>query len=396
MKRALMGFAAAAMLFSGALAQAPTAATPIKVGFISTFSGPQGVLGQELGDGFKLALKHTGGKLGGRPAQVVFGDDQAKPDIGRQVADKMVESDRVQIITGINFSNVLLAIIKPVLDAGVFYVSVNAGPSQLAGRQCYPHFFAASFQNDTTHEAIGIYMQSKGLKNVYLMAPNYPAGKDMLAGFKRYFKGEIAGEVYTAFGQLDYSAEIAQIRAKKPDAVMFFYPGGMGINFVKQYSQAGLKDQIPLYTGAHVVDQTTLPATGDAALGVVAAAIWTEYLDNEPSKRFARDYEAEYGRIPSPYAAIGYDTGLLIDAALKTIDGRIEDKKAFRKAMENVKFDSIRGSFRFNTNHFPFQNFYLTEVRKDEKGRLVNALTGTIVRDHPDAHVAECKMPAAD
>lgn len=396
MKRALMWFAAAAMLSSGALAQAPTAAPPIKVGFISTFSGPQGVLGQELGDGFKLALKHTGGKLGGRPAQVVFGDDQAKPDIGRQVADKMVESDRVQIITGINFSNVLLAVIKPVLDAGVFYVSVNAGPSQLAGRQCNPHFFAASFQNDTTHEAIGIYMQNKGIKNVYLMAPNYPAGKDMLAGFKRYFKGEIAGEVYTAFGQLDYSAEIAQIRAKKPDAVMFFYPGGMGINFVKQYSQAGLKDQIPLYTGAHVVDQTTLPATGDAALGVVAAAIWTEYLDNEPSKRFARDYEAEYGRIPSPYAAIGYDTGLLIDAALKTIDGRIEDKKAFRKAMENVKFDSIRGSFRFNTNHFPFQNFYLTEVRKDEKGRLVNALTGTIVRDHPDAHVAECKMPAAD
>ena len=394
MKRRLLGVAAALMLSSGVLAQ--EAQEPLKIGFISTFSGPQGVLGQELADGFKLALEHTGGKLGGRPVEMVWGDDQAKPDIGRQVADRMVDSDRVQILTGVNFSTVLLAIVKPVLDAGVFYISVNAGPSQLAGKQCRPNFFAASFQNDTTHESIGIYMQNKGIEDVYLMAPNYPAGKDMLAGFKRYFRGRIAGEVYTTFGQLDYSAEIAEIRARKPAAVLFFYPGGMGINFVKQYAQAGLKEQIPLYTGSHVVDQTMLPAVGDAALGIVAAALWSEYLDNEPSKRFVRDYEAEYDRIPSPYAAIAYDTGMLLDAALATVGGKVEDKDAFRKALETVKFASIRGNFRFNTNHFPIQDHWLTEVRKDEKGRLVNALTDTIVRDHADAHVGDCKMPAAD
>ena len=375
---------------------AAAAQGPIKIGFISTMSGPQGVLGQELADGFKLGLKHTGAKLGGRSVEVAYGDDQAKPDVGRQIADRMLESDRVHIVTGVNFSNVLLALVKPVLDSGAFYISVNAGPSQYAGKQCHPHFFAASFQNDTVHESIGIHMRDQGLKNVYIMAPNYPAGRDMLTGFKRHFKSPLAGEVYTTFGQLDYSAEIAQIRAKKPGAVMFFYPGGMGINFVKQYAQAGLKQQIPLYTGSHVIDQTVLPAIGDAALGIVAAALWTEYLDNPASKKFARDFEAEYGRIPSPYAALSYDTVLLLDAALSTIGGKVEDKKAFRKALEGVKFNSIRGNFRFNKNHYPIQNHYLTEIKKDDKGRLVNALRGVIVRDLHDAHADVCKMPAAD
>ena len=377
-----------------ALAGAAHAQEPIKIGFISTMSGPQGVLGQELADGFKLGLKHSGNKLGGRAVEVVWGDDQAKPDVGRQVADKMIESDQVHIVTGVNFSNVLLALAKPVLDSGAFYVSVNAGPHQYAGKQCHPHFFSASFQNDQTHEAIGIEMQKEGKKNVYVMAPNYPAGKDMLTGFKRYFKGPVAGEVYTPFGQLDYSAEIAQIRAKKPEAVMVFYPGGMGINFIKQYAQAGLKDQIPLYTGSHVLDQTILPAIGDAAVGIEAAALWSEFLDNAPSKKFAADFEAEYGRIPSPYAALSYDTVRLMDAALGTIGGKVEDKKAFRKALEEVKFDSIRGEFKFNKNHFPIQNAYLTEIKKDEKGRPVNALKGVIVRDLKDAYAEECTMPA--
>ena len=251
------------LLSAGTVAHAQE---PIRIGFVSTMSGPQGVLGQELANGFKLGLEATGQKLGGRAVKVTWGDDQAQPDVGRQVVDKMIDSDRVQIVTGINFSNVLLAVTKPVLDSGAFYVSTNAGPSQLAGRQCHPRFFSASFQNDAIYEGLGIYMQDKGLKNIYLMAPNYPAGKDMLTGYKRYFKGGVAGEVYTTFGQLDYSAEIAQIRAAKPDGVVFFYPGGMGINFVKQYTQAGLKDQIPLYAGAATVDQTILPALGDAAM----------------------------------------------------------------------------------------------------------------------------------
>lgn len=390
MKRILVLAAVVAMIGANAAAE-----EPIKLGFISTMSGPQGITGQEQVDGFKLALKHSGGKLGGRAVEVIWADDQAKPDIGRQVADKMIDSNRVQIVTGIVYSNVLLAVIKPVLDSGAFYISTNAGPSQLAGKQCSPHFFGASHQNDMIVEGMGIYMKEKGFKNVYLLAPNYPAGKDMLNGFKRYFKGGIAAEVYTAFGQLDYSAEIAQIRAAKPDAVMFFYPGGMGINFIKQYDQAGLKNQIPLFTGSHGVDQTVLPGVGDAALGVTGGAIWSEYFDSPANKKFVADFESEYGRVPSPYAAMAYDTARLIDAAAGSIKGKIEDKNAFRKALEAVQFDSVRGNFRFNTNHFPIMDYYLTVVEKDPRGKLVNVLKGTVARALADAYAGECRMTAS-
>jgi branched-chain amino acid transport system substrate-binding protein len=368
---------------------------PVKIGFISTFSGPSGSLGQELLDGFKLGLKKLGNKVGGRPVELIQGDDQAKPDVGRQVADKMVERDRVHILTGINFSNVLLALAKPALDAGVFIVNVNAGPSQYAGAQCHPHFFSTSFQNDTSPEAMGVYMQGKGIKRVYLMAPNYPAGRDFLAGFKRYFKGDIVGEVYTAFGQLDYAAEIAQLRDKKPEAVFFFYPGGMGINFVKQYAQSGLNKDIPLYGPSFSLDQTVLPAMGEAAVGAFASSHWSEGFDNAASRDFAAAFEAEYGRIPSPNAAQAYDGALIIDAALAAVGGKIEDKAAFRKALENVKFESVRGNFKFNTNHYPIQDFYLVEIVKDQKGRPVMEIRGVIDRDHADAYAKDCKMPAS-
>ncbi len=370
------------------------AQSAIKIGFISTMSGPEGVLGQDLADGFKLAMKHAGGKFGGRPVEVIYGDDLFKPDVGRQLADKMIESDKVQIVTGINFSNVLLAALKPVLDSGAFYISTNAGPSILAGKQCNPHFFAGAFQNDQNYEGMGQYLKDKGYKKVYLMAPNYPAGKDMLTGVKRYYKGDVSGEVYTAMGQLDYSAEIAQIRAAKPDAVLVFYPGGMGINFVKQYAQAGLKEQIPLFAGAAVVDQTILPAVGEAAVGMYTGALWSEFLDNAANKRFTTDFEAEYKRIPSPYAALAYDTGRLMSAAGDQVGGKIEDKAAFQKALEAAKFDSVRGSFRFNTNHMPIQDYYLTRIEKDSKGRYVAALKEKIMTDLTDAYAGDCKMPA--
>ncbi len=367
---------------------------PIKIGFLSTFSGPSGQLGQELLDGFKLAIEQNGGKLGGRSVEIIEGDDQAKPDVARQIADKMIERDRIQILTGVNFSNVMLAIAKPVLESGTFIVSVNAGPSQFAGAQCNPHFFVASHQNDTESEAMGMLLQKRGVKKMYLMAPNYPAGKDFLAGFKRFYKGEIAGEVYTTFGQLDYAAEIAQLRAAGPDGVFFFYPGGMGINFVKQFAQAGLKETIPLYGPSYSLDQTVLPAIGDAAVGAFASANWAETFDNPQSRKFVAEFETKYDRIPSPNAAAAYDTAHLLDAAIKTVDGKIEDKAAVRKALETVKFESLRGNFRFNTNHYPIQDYYLTEIVKDAKGRPVMAMREKIDSDHQDAYVKDCKMPA--
>jgi branched-chain amino acid transport system substrate-binding protein len=385
---------AAAVIVAAVFPASAEAQEPIKIGFISTFSGPTGGLGQELFDGFKLGLKSVGNKLGGRPVELIQGDDQAKPDVGRQLADKMVERDRVHIVTGINFSNVLLALAKPVLDSGTFLVNVNAGPSLLAGKQCHPHFFSTSHQNDSTAEAMGIHVQNKGVKRMYLMAPNYPAGKDFIGGFKRYYKGEIVDEIYTSFGQLDYAAEIAQLRAKKPDGVFFFYPGGMGINFVRQYAQAGLKDEIPLYGPGPSLDQTVLPGIGDAALGAFASTYWAETFTDPVSKKFVADFEAEYGRIPSENAAQAYDGARLIAAALDSIGGKVEDKKAFRKALESVKFDTLRPGFHFNTNHYPIQDYYLTEIVKDEKGRPIMANRGVITKDHKDAYYKDCKMPA--
>ncbi len=376
-------------ILAGSAAQAQA---PIKIGFVSSMSGPEGTIGRDLVDAFKLGLAVGGNKMGGRPVEVVYGDDQVKPDVGRQVVDKMLESDKVQIVTGINFSNVLLAVVKPVLDSGAFYISTNAGPSILAGKQCNPHLFSVGFQNDNNFEGLGKYLKDKGLKKVYFLAPNYPAGKDMLTGFKRYFQGTMEAEVFTAMGQLDYSAEIAQLRAAKPEAVVMFYPGGMGINFVKQYAQAGLMSQIPLYTGPGTVDQTTLPAIGDAALGMYTGAMWSEFLDNPASKKFDTDFEAAYGRIPSQYAAQAYDTARVIQAALDSIGGKIEDKDAFQKAMETVKFDSVRGNFKFNTNHFPIQDYYLVQVEKDAKGRLVSALKEKIMSNLADAYASECSM----
>jgi branched-chain amino acid transport system substrate-binding protein len=367
---------------------------PIKIGFISTFSGPSGQLGQELLDGFKLGLKSSDGKLGGRLVEIVQGDDQSKPDVGRQLADKMIDSDRVQIVTGITFSNVMLAVAKPVLDAGAFVFSINAGPSQYAGKQCNARYFNAAFQNDTLPEAMGLYLSNKA-KRVYLMAPNYPAGKDYLAGFKRTFKGEVVGEVYTAFGQLDYAAEISQLRSVKPDAVFFFYPGGMGINFVKQYAQAGLKEAIKLYGPSFSLDQTVLPGMGDAAIGSFASTFWSEDFENVTSKKFAADFEAAYGRLPSPYAANAFDGARILNAALTSIGGKIEDKAAFQKALETVRFDSLRGNFKFNTNHYPIQDAFLSEIVKDEKGRPVMKRRELIKADLADIHVADCTMKPA-
>jgi branched-chain amino acid transport system substrate-binding protein len=388
---AALSAVAVGALLAGSAAHAQA---PIKIGFISSMSGPEGVIGRDLKDAFDLALKAGGNKMGGRPVEVVYGDDQVKPDVGRQVADKMIDSDKVQIVTGINFSNVLLAVVKPILDSGAFYVSANAGPSILAGKQCNPHFFAVAFQNDNNFEGLGKYLKDKGVKKIYFLAPNYPAGKDMLTGFKRYFGDAMQAEVFTAMGQLDYSAEIAQLRAAKPDAVVMFYPGGMGINFVKQYAQAGLMSQIPLYTGPGTVDQTTLPAIGDAALGMYTGALWSEFQDNAANKKFVADFEAAYNRIPSQYAATAYETGRVIQAAVDAVGGKIEDKPAFQKALENVNFDSIRGNFKFAANHFPIQDYYLVQIEKDAKGRLVAGLKDKIMTGLSNAYVDECQMPA--
>jgi len=368
------------------------AADKVKVGFLSTLSGPGGALGVDIEDGFKLALKSTGNKLGGLPAELVVVDDQQNPDVAKQATDRLLKRDKVDLMTGIVFSNIMLAVGPTIFDSKTFYVSANAGPSQYAGAQCNPYFFNVAWQNDNLHEAVGKHVAEKGFRNVALVAPNYPAGKDALTGFKRYYNGKVADEVYTKLGQLDYAAELAQIRATKPDAVYIFLPGGMGINFIKQYAAAGLAKDVPLFGPGFSADEDVIRAAGDAMNGMYNASQWAHDLPNAENRKFVADFEREYGRLPSLYASQGYDAALLIDAAVRKVKGNLDDKEALRAALASADFKSVRGAFRFNRNHYPVQDYYLRVVEKDAKGRVTNRTVGTIFKDHADAYANECAM----
>jgi len=372
-------------------APAPAQQKSLKIGFIATFSGPGGIIGQHLYDGFMLGVEQAGGKLGGVPTEVVKEDDQLKPDIGLQAAQKLLEKDKVDIVSGIIFSNIMMAVYKPIVDNKTILVSSNAGPSPIAGKLCSPYFFSTAWQNDAPHEAMGKYLQDKGVKRLYLMAPNYQAGKDALTGVKRQFKGEIVGEVYTSLSQLDYAAEIAQMRAANPASLYVFYPGGFGITFLKQYAQAGLTKQIPLYS-AFTVDTASMAAQGDAAVGTFQSAFWNVDLKNPANEKFVAAFEKKYGYVPSTYSAQAFDSAQLIDSAVKAAGGDPSKKEAIIAAMHKADFPSIRGGFKFNTNHFPIENFYLLETVKGDDGKLKQVTRATIFENHADVYAAECAM----
>ncbi len=377
-----------------ALAAAAQSTEPVKIGLLSTMSGPGAGLGIDIRDGFQLAVKLGGGKLGGRPAEIIIADDQASPDVGRQTADRLVKRDKVDFMTGVVFSNVMLAVGAPTFQSKTFYVSANAGPSQYAGDQCNPYFFSASWQNDNLHEAVGKTVMDKGYKKVALIAPNYPAGKDALTGFKRFYKGEIASETYTQLTQLDYGAELSQLRASKPDAVYIFLPGGLGINFIKQFVGAGLSKDMTLFGPGFSGDEDVIKAVGEPMLGMFKTSQWAHDLDNAANKKFVAAFEKEFGRLPSLYAAQGYDAAKLIDAAVRDSKGKLEDKAAVRKALEAAKFDSVRGAFKFNINHYPIQDYYLRVITKNAKGQVTNRTIGTVFKNHADAYAGSCKMPS--
>jgi len=382
-------------LFIAALAgavSAPALAEGVKIGMITTLSGGGSGLGIDVRDGFQLAVKQGGGKLGGVDVDLIVNDDGRKPETAKQIADRMVKSDKVDIMTGIIWSNLAMAVVPGVTKDGIFYISPNAGPSALAGKMCSPNYFNVAWQNDNLHEAMGQHVSDKGYKNVYMLAPNYPAGKDALAGFKRYYKGGIAGEVYTKLGQSDYAAEISALRAAKPDAVFFFLPAGMGINFLKQYSQAGLKEQIPIFGPAFSFDETILKPVGDAALGVFNTSQWNADIENAANRAFVADFIAEYGRRPSLYASQGYDAARLIGSALAAVKGDMSDKSAFRLALTKADFESVRGNFRFGSNHHPIQDIYVRQVYRNEKGELTNKIVGKVFTDHQDAYAKDCIM----
>ena len=361
----------------------------VKIGMITTLTTKAGYLGEDIRDGFKLAIEQGGGKLGNVEVELMVEDDGRKPGKGRQIANRYIKSDKVKIMTGIVFSNVAMAVVPKVVKDDVFYISPNAGPSALAGKGCHKNYFNAAWQNDNLHEVMGQYVTDAGFKSAYILAPNYPAGKDALAGFKRFYKGKVVGEVYTRLGQSDYAAELANLRAAKPDAVFFFLPGGMGINFLKQYSQAGLNKTTPVFGPAFSFDARILKAVGDAAVGVHNGSQWNFDLDNAANKKFVAAFKAKYDRMPTLYASQGYDTANLIGSALKATGGEPQNMDAFRQALEKAEFDSVRGNFRFGNNHHPIQDLYVREVVKDASG-IHNKTVKKVFTDHQDAYAGSC------
>ncbi|MFY1706079.1 ABC transporter substrate-binding protein [Tritonibacter scottomollicae] len=376
MKKLMLATAAAALAAGGAMAD-------VKVGMITTLSGGGASLGIDTRDGFMLAMEGANRD----DVEVVIEDDQRKPDIAVQLADKMIQSEKVDVLTGIVWSNLAMAVVPAATAQGLFYLSTNAAPAQLAGKGCNSNYFSVSYQNDNLHEGAGAYATQSGFKNTFILAPNYPAGIDSLTGFKRFYEGELAGEVYTKLGQTDYAAEIAQIRASGADSVFFFLPGGMGISFLKQYADSGV--DLPVVGPAFSFDQGILQAVGEAAVGVKNSSTWSKDLDNEANAAFVAAFQQKYDRLPSIYAAQGYDTANLLLSAIDKAD--VNDDAAFAAALKEADFASVRGEFSFAANNHPIQNVYVREVIK-EGDVFTNKIVGTALEDHANAYVDACKM----
>ncbi|MVA99017.1 ABC transporter substrate-binding protein [Nitratireductor sp. CAU 1489] len=377
---------------SAAMAVTGWAQEPVKIGMITTLSGPAGYLGQDIRDGFQLAIDAEGDKLGGVPVTLMVEDDGLKPGNGRQIADRFLNNEGVKLFTGIVFSNVAGATVPDIVDGEAIYVSPNAAPSNMAGKGCHENYFVVSWQNDSLHESAGQNATNLGYKSAFVLAPNYQAGKDAISGFKRFFKGEIVGEVYTRLDQTDFAAEMAQIRDAKPEVVFQFHPGGLGITFMRQYQQAGLLDAVPMVVAEPSMDGVILNAVGEAAIGVNVSSHWNSDFDNEANKAFVAAWQKAYDRPLTYYASQGYDAARVIASALKATGGDIEDLDAFRDALRKADFQSVRGTFAFGPNQHPVQDWYALKVVAGEDGKPVLKTGDRILENHSDAYAAECKL----
>ena len=362
----------------------------VKIGLVAVQTGPQAALGTQLRDGFLMGLRHLNGRLGGLTAETVMIDDELRPDVAVTKVRTALERDRCDFIVGVVFSNILQAIMRPVTESNTFLISTNAGPSTFAGRGCNPFFFATSYNNDQVHAVIGQVCEDQGYRRVFVLVPNYQAGRDAVAGFKSRFKGEVVDEVYVPLTQLDFAAELAKIAAARPDAIFTFMPGGLGVNLVRQYRQAGLA-HIP-FLSTFTVDEATLPAQGDAAVGFFSAATWAPNMDNAANRRFVTDFEAAFNYVPASYAAQAYDSTMLLDSAIRRAGGRLADKDAIRAGLRAADFTSVRGNFKFGVNHYPVQDFWLLRVAKRPDGKFQTETVRKVLENDVDPWAAECRM----
>lgn len=384
-----IGWTLAAMMIAGT---APAAMADVKVGFLATLSGPSADVGRDQFDGFSLALDQLSGKLGGVNVVLIKEDDQQKPEVALNSLGKLIDKDKVDIVVGLTFANVMMAMQNRIASTDIPFIGTVAGPSPVAGSQCKPNEFVMSWQSDSPAEVVGKYLNDKGVKRVSTLTPNYIGGKDKVSGFKRFFKGALVDEIYTPLNQLDFSAELTQLSSSKPDAVYSFYPGGLGVTFVRQYAQAGLTTKLPLYT-SNTLDGSAVDAMGAAAIGAIVGDTWTPGTPNEQSKQFVSAFEKRYGRTPSAYAAFSYDAVMLLDSAIRAVKGNTADRKALTAAIKNAQFKSVRGNFKFGKNNFPVQNYHIYQVVKSGAGKPeFKLLAANVLTEHTDAYAVQCKL----
>jgi branched-chain amino acid transport system substrate-binding protein len=368
------------------------AADRIKIGFLTTLTGPAAFLGRDMVNGAQLALEDLGGRMGGVPAELVVEDDQLDGKTGVQKTRKLLENDKVNVLAGMIFGNVTAAVSGVAMKSGLITVATVGSIPPILGEGCHPNYFTMAWTIDSNYEALASYLNQAGVKSVVLMAPNYVAGKLVQAGFHRTYKGKVLAEIFTKIDQPDYSVEIGEVRAKKPEAVVVFYPGGMGINFLKQYKASGVMDSVPVYSSVFLTDESTFPALGDTPMGIITTSNWNPELDNPTNRKFVAAYQKKHGHRPTSMAAMGYDTINVIAAAARDVKGKVEDTDAMRAALRKANFESVRGSFKFNHNHFPIQTYYLNQVAKDSSGKLYNKLLGVAQKDVVDAFSSKCQM----
>jgi branched-chain amino acid transport system substrate-binding protein len=369
---------------------APACAAPVKIAFMNSLSSTSSVGAKQARDGFALALKELGGKFGGAETQVIWEDDEGKPDVAVTKSKTLIERDHVDAIVGFTFTNVAMAALKPIVESKTFFISTNPGPSPVAGKRCSPYFFSVSYQMDLESSVSAQYANDNGLETAFLLAPNYQAGKDSLGGFKRLYKGKI-DEDYTPLHQIDYSSDIARIAAAKPSTLFVFMPGAPGVNFVKQLRQAGLADKMT-FLSAFTIDEAALPGLQDNAIGLYGGADWAPNLDNPANKKFVADFEKTYGYVPSNFSAHAYDAAMLIDSAVRAVHGNVSDKEAFRAALKKADFRSVRGEFKFNTNQFPIQNYYLVKAAKRNDGKYETQVVKNVLPMQGDEFAKQCAM----
>jgi branched-chain amino acid transport system substrate-binding protein len=341
-------------------------AAPLKVGlmlpYTGTFAGP----GKSIDNAFRQYIAEKGNKLAGRSIEYVVVDDQADPSKATDNMNRLVERDKVDVVVGTVHSGVQMAMMKIARESRKLMIIPNAGVAIATQSGCLPNVFRTSFTNWQPNYPAGQVMIDAGLKNVMTISWKYAAGEEQIGGFREGFTkagGNIVGELWLPFPEVEFQSYLTQIAQKKPDGVFTFFAGGGAVKFVKDYAAAGLRKSIPLYSSGFLTDGT-LEAQGESAEGLQTTLHYADDLDNPQDKAFRAGFLKRYNVEPDVYAVQGYDSGALLDIGLSATAGDINATDALYKAMASAKINSPRGPISFSPSHNVIQDIYLREVRK--------------------------------